>query len=216
MHRPSAPNPRPRRLVAAHLLLPVQIPALRCGMDRPAPFRELLDAFRDGEPHALDRLIPYVYADLRRVARRHLGQFGELTIDTTGLVHETYLKLAAQRVLRADDRPHFLSICGCAMRQFVLNYVRDRVAIKRGSGEAAANIDDVDVATAFDADQIVLVDQALTRLADIDADLARVFECRYFAGLTDEETAEALGRPLRSCQRDWMRARAWVRDLLET
>lgn len=175
----------------------------------------LLDDYRAGDPQALDRLLPLVYEDLRRIARRSLRKFGHTTLDTTVLVHEAYLKLHGQRVLRAEDRGHFLSICARAMRQLVLNHVRDRGTIKRGAGLRLVDIDDVEVARDPDADEIVFIDTALRQLGDIDDNLVRVFECRFFAGLTDEETAEATGRPLRSVQRDWMRARAWIRELME-
>ena len=177
---------------------------------------ELLADYRAGQPQTLEALVPLVYEDLRRIARRSLRQFGELTINTTGLVHETYLKLCGQRVLRAEDRAHFLAICARAMRQFVLNYVRDRGTDKRGAGVQPIDLADVEIAHEAEADQIVFIDAALRSLAGIDEGLVRVFECRFFAGLTDEETALATGRPLRSVQRDWMRARAWIRELLQT
>jgi RNA polymerase sigma factor (TIGR02999 family) len=184
-------------------------------MSPPPDLSRLLDDYRAGRPQALEALVPLVYDDLRRIARRSLRQFGELTLNTTGLVHETYLKLCSQQVLRATDRAHFLAICARAMRQFVLNHVRDRSAIKRGSGLQLLNLEDVEVTHEPDADQLIFIDEALRQLAQLDEDLVRVFECRFFAGMTDEETAVATARPLRSVQRDWMRARAWIRELIE-
>lgn len=184
-------------------------------MHAPSDIAALLDDYRAGRPHALELLVPLVYDDLRTIARRSLRQFGELTINTTGLVHETYLKLSSQRVLRAEDRGHFLAICARAMRQFVLNHVRNRSAEKRGSGLQLLDLDQVEVAHEPDVDYVIFVDEALNRLAQVDETLVRVFECRFFAGLTDEETSQALGRPLRSVQRDWMRARAWVREMID-
>lgn len=185
-------------------------------METSSDLGELLDAYRAGDAGALDRLIPLVYADLRRIARRNLRQFADMTLDTTGLVHETYLKLSTQRVLRAEDRGHFLAICARAMRQFVLNHVRHRQAEKRGSGLQLLALDDVDAPSEADVDQILFIDEALRQLAAIDDNLVRVFECRFFAGLSDEETALAVERPLRTVQRDWMRARAWVREMIES
>jgi RNA polymerase sigma factor (TIGR02999 family) len=176
----------------------------------------LLEDFRAGRPNALEKLVPLVYEDLRKVARRHLHKAGELTINTTGLVHETYLKMRKQRVLKANDRAHFLAICGMAMRQLVLSEVRRRSTEKRGSGSQHLELFDLQVADQADAEQILFIDMALKHLASIDENVVRVFECRFFAGLTDEETAEATGRPLRSVQRDWMRGRAWVRELIES
>ena len=175
----------------------------------------LLADFRAGRPQALERLVPLVYEDLRQVARRQLRQVGALTIDTTGLVHETYLKMRRQSSLDAADRAHFLAICGMAMRQLVLDEVRRRQAEKRGSGVRPVDIAEVEVADHADAEQLLFIDAALRQLAQVDEQLVRVFECRFFAGLTDQETAEATGRPLRSVQRDWMRGRAWVRELIE-
>jgi RNA polymerase sigma factor (TIGR02999 family) len=175
---------------------------------------QLLDAYRQGDPTALEALIPLVYDDLRKIAKRSLRQMGDLTINTTDLVHETYLKLSAQRVLSAEDRGHFLAICARAMRQFVLNHVRNRATEKRGSGLQLLNLDDVELPHETDIEHILFVDEALKKLALIDLDLVRVFECRFFAGLSDEETSQALGRPLRSIQRDWMKARGWIRELM--
>lgn len=176
----------------------------------------LLLAFREGAPGTLEALLPLIYGDLRRIAKRSLRQWDQMTLDTTGLVHETYLKLRGQQVLRAEDRPHFLAICARAMRQLVINHVRDRMALKRGAGAVVVGLDELPVGYDNHADQLVFLDQALLQLADIDEALVRVFECRYFAGMTDEETATALSRPLRSVQRDWMRARAWIRELYDT
>ncbi len=176
----------------------------------------LLEDYRAGRAGALDRLIPLIYADLRRIARRHVRQWGELTLDTTALVHEAYLKLAGQRAVSALDRVHFLAICGRAMRQFIVSYARRKHAIKRNDGIAPIGLDEPQVSIDADAEQLVLIDQALAKLASIDERLVRVFECRFFAGLSDEETMAALGRPLRSVQRDWMRARAWIKELLES
>jgi RNA polymerase sigma-70 factor, ECF subfamily len=175
----------------------------------------LLDDYRAGRPQALELLVPLVYDDLRRIAKRSRRQFGDLTLNTTSLVHETYLKLSGQRVLRAEDRAHFLAICARAMRQFVINYVRDRGTQKRGGGVQMLDLDQAEASYEPDADQILFIDAALKQLAQIDENLVRVFECRFFAGLSEEETAEATARPLRSVQRDWMRARAWVRELIE-
>jgi RNA polymerase sigma factor (TIGR02999 family) len=176
----------------------------------------LLEDYRSGRPQALELLVPLVYQDLRNIARRSLKQFGDLTINTTDLVHETYLKMSGQRVLSAKDRGHFLAICARAMRQFVLNYVRDRNADKRGAGLLLLDLDNVEVALEPDIDQILLIEAALKKLEEVDEGLVRIFECRFFAGLSEEETAEATERPLRSVQRDWMRARAWIRELIES
>jgi len=176
----------------------------------------LLDAWRAGEAGAFDRLVPLVYDDLRRIARRQLRANRGHTLDTTLLVHEAYLKIVGQTRMEARDRGHFLAICARAMRQFIVSHARMRQADKRGGPQPVAlDLDDTQLPIEAQADQLVLVDQALDRLAGISERLVRVFECRYFAGLSETETAEALEMPLRTVQRDWMRARAWLRDWLE-
>lgn len=175
----------------------------------------LLAAWRNGEAGALDRLIPLVYDDLRRIAQRHARQGRGLTLDTTALVHEAYLKMADQTRLDASDRGHLLAICARAMRQYVVSYARQRFADKRGAGAQKVTLESAPIPVEAQAEQLVLVDQALERLGEIDQRLVRVFECRYFAGLSEQETAEALELSLRTVQRDWMRARAWLRDWLD-
>ena len=190
-------------------------PSGRTPMTDTLEIAPLLDAFREGRPGALEALVPLIYEDLRRIARRSLRQWDQLTLDTTGLVHETYLKMSTQGRLGAQDRAHLLAICARAMRQLVINHVRDRMALKRGAGAAVIGLEDLQLGYDGHAEELVFLDHALNQLAGIDEALVRVFECRYFAGMTDEETATALGRPLRSVQRDWMRARAWIRELVE-
>lgn len=176
----------------------------------------LLDAYRAGEPGAFDRLLPLVYDDLRRIARRQLRADRGNTLDTTVLVHEAYLKFAEQTRMSANDRGHFLAICARAMRQFLVSHARNRQAEKRGGPRAIAlDLDSTQISIDAQADQLVLIDQALDRLGAISDRLVRIFECRYFGGLSESETAEALSVPLRTVQRDWMRARAWLREWLE-
>jgi len=177
-------------------------------------FHDLLAAYRNGEPGALDRLIPLVYDDLRRIARRHVRQWSNLTLDTTGVVHEAYLKMAKQHSLDANDQAHFMAICSQAMRQFIVSYARAKLAGKRGAAPEMVRVDDLEIPTQAEAEELLLIDQALRSLADANPRLVRVFECRFFAGFSEEETSQALGLPLRTVQRDWMRARAWLRDML--
>lgn len=184
-------------------------------MSEAPEFPQLLEAFRNGQEGALESILPLIYGDLRQIAQRSLRQWNSMTLDTTGLVHETYLKLRSQQVLRAEDRGHFLSICARAMRQLVVDHVREKMALKRGAGALVVGLDSLSIGHEDHADQLVFLDQALVQLADIDEGLVRVFECRYFAGMTDDETAGALDRPLRSIQLDWMRARARIRELCE-
>ena len=181
----------------------------------PADVTELLIAFRHGERDAFDRLLPMVYEDLRRIARRQLGYSNQQTLNTTGLVHESYLKLVDQTRVDYQDRAHFLAISARAMRQVIIGYARKRNALKRGGGEKNVTLDEGRIAIADQAERLLSLDQALERLGERNERLAKVVECRFFAGLSEEETAEALQVSLRTAQRDWMRARAWLKQELD-
>jgi RNA polymerase sigma factor (TIGR02999 family) len=173
---------------------------------------ELLHAHGRGEAGAFDRLVPLVYQDLRRLARAQLRRLrvGE-TLDTTGLVHEAYLKLVDQSRASWKDRGHFLAVSALAMRQVLVDYARQRRRAKRGGPFAREPLREDAAATLVDAGRILEIDLALQKLAGVDERLVRVFECRFFGGLTEQETAEALGLSLRTAQRDWLKARAWLR-----
>lgn len=172
----------------------------------------LLRAFRGGDRAALDRLVPLVYEDLRRIARAHVsrGPAGS-TLQATSLINEAYLRLVDQTKAHFEDREHFFAVCARAMRQIVISNARRHAAQKRGGGEAYVTWDDGVARAPEKPEWWMRLDEALDRLATRDERLARVVECRYFVGLTEEETASALGQSLRTVQRDWQRARAWLR-----
>jgi RNA polymerase sigma factor (TIGR02999 family) len=173
---------------------------------------ELLVAYRGGDRAAFEKLIPLVYQDLRRIARRQLAHGRpDQTLDTTALVHEAYIELAETSRLVVNDRGHFFAIAARAMRQIVIDYARRRSAAKRGGGTAPISLDLVQIPVAAQADVVLEIDDALRRLSELDDRLTRVFECRFFAGLSEEETAEALDLSLRTVQRDWMKSKAWLR-----
>lgn len=171
----------------------------------------LLLRWRSGDASAFDQLVPILYEDLRRLARfqRRGSPSGE-TLATTALVHEAYLRLIDERKVDWADRSHFLAIAARTMRRVIVDHLRARGAAKRGSGDRPVTLDPDRHASADDPDEILVVSQVLDRLADIDPRLVEVVECRFFAGLTEEETAEALGVSSRTVQRDWKRARAWL------
>jgi RNA polymerase sigma factor (TIGR02999 family) len=173
---------------------------------------ELLHAHGRGEQGAFDRLVPLVYQDLRRLARVQLRRLrvGE-TLDTTALVHEAYLKLVDHTRASWKDRGHFLAVSALAMRQVLVDYARQRRRAKRGGDFLREPLDEAATSAAADAARILEIDLALQRLAAVDERAARVFECRFFAGLSEQETADALGLSLRTAQRDWLKARAWLR-----
>jgi len=184
-------------------------------MNRGGNVTELLLAFRDGDRAAFDQLVPMLYDDLRKVARAQLrrGRPGA-TLDTTVLVHELYLKMADQQRLDARDRGHFLAISAHAMRQVIADYARRRTAAKRGGDSDPVPLDEAPEIADREARWLLDVDQALERLAGRDERMARVVECRFFAGFSEEETAAALETSVRTVQRDWMRARAWLKEEL--
>lgn len=183
------------------------------------PITDALVALRDGSPGAMDRLMPLVYEHLRRMAHRQLG--GEPdghTLSTTALVHEAYLRLVDQRRAQWQDRAHFFAIAAQAMRRVLIDYARRHCAARRGGLDGAAptpiSLDTVELSATERAETLIALDQALERLAQADARLARVVECRFFAGLTEEETAEALKLSVRTVARDWAVAKGWLyRDL---
>ncbi|MEZ5317172.1 MAG: ECF-type sigma factor [Vicinamibacterales bacterium] len=176
---------------------------------------ELLHAHREGRPEAFDRLLPLVYQDLRRAARsqRRRLRAGD-TLDTTALVHEAYLRLVDQTRADWKDRGHFMAVSATAMRQILIDHARERLRLKRGGDLQRADVDVDALGVADDAEQLLDLDRALTRLAAVDPRQVRVVECRYFAGLSEAETAEALGISLRTAQREWLKARAWLRQAL--
>jgi RNA polymerase sigma factor (TIGR02999 family) len=184
-------------------------------MPTPGEVTVLLRSYRAGDREAFERMVPLVYEDLRRIARRQLGRGNpDGVLQTTGLVHECYLKLVDQEEADWQDRAHFLAVAARAMRQVVVDHARRRGAAKRGSGRRQTTLDDGLIAVDAQAEWLLALDQALTRLAEREPRLARVVECRFFAGLSEEETAAALDVSLRTAQRDWMRARAWLQEEL--
>ena len=172
---------------------------------------DVLLGARDGDARAMDRLFESVYDELRRVAHAALRneQTGH-TLSTTGLVHEAYFKLVDQTRVEWHDRAHFFGVAARAMRQILVEYARRRGALKRGGQFRMVALEEGLVPADERADAVVAVDEALTRLADHDPAMARVVECRFFAGLTEEETAEATGASMRTVQRQWRRAKAWL------
>jgi RNA polymerase sigma factor (TIGR02999 family) len=161
---------------------------------------------------SLDRAVPQVYGELRRLAHRQLGREAEgHTLSTTALVHEAYLRLAGQAGAEWRDRGHFFALAATAMRRILVDHARRRRADKRGGAIRPVPLTDVDnLAVEERADLLLALDEALERLAVLDSRQARVIECRFFGGLTEEETAQAVGAGLRTVKRDWAKARAWL------
>lgn len=175
----------------------------------------LLGDLRGGDRAAFDRVWSMLYQDLRELARRQRHRPGA-TLDTTALVHETYLKLVGRDRLEIADRSHFFALAVRVMRQLLVDLAREHAAQKRGGGAVRLSLDQVAVAIEDQADVILGLDQALSRLEEFNERWARVVECRFFGGLSEQETAEILGLALRTVQRDWMKSRAWLRGQLES
>ena len=175
-----------------------------------------LAVLRRGAPEAMDRLLPLVYGDLRRMAHRQLAaEPSGHTLSTTALVHEAYLRLAEQTRAEWTDRGHFFAVAARVMRRVLVDYARRHRAERRGGAEQQrVALEDADGAGALvaaaRADELLALDEAMARLAQLDERLCRVVECRFFAGLSEGETAEALGVSQRTVSRDWTTARGWL------
>ncbi len=175
-----------------------------------AQITDLLLQLRGGDRDASDRLYSAVYQELRRMAHRQLqGERPGHTLETAGLVHETYVKLVDLDRIEWQDRAHFFRAAAGAMRRILVDYARKHRAARRGGGISPAFLDDRAPATER-SDTLVALDEALERLARLSERMSRVVECRFFGGLTEDETAEALGVTARTVQRDWAKARAWL------
>ncbi|HET7374635.1 MAG TPA: ECF-type sigma factor [Gemmatimonadaceae bacterium] len=177
--------------------------------------RETIDA-RFSSPDAaglaaLERLVPIVYDELRRLAHRHLERepTGH-TLTTTDLVHQAYLQLAGQTHTEWRNESHFMAVAAIAMRRILVDHARAHASAKRGGALRRVPIDSVDLATDERAELLVALDEALERLRLLDARQARVVECRFFAGMSEEQTADALEIAVRTVRRDWTKARSWL------
>jgi RNA polymerase sigma factor (TIGR02999 family) len=176
----------------------------------------LLVAVRGGEAGAVDELFGVLYPDLRQLAHSRLRRSGQLTLlDTTGLVHEAYLRLFQAGSLEAVDRSQFMAYAARVMRSVVVDFVRRRSADRRGGDVVHVDIDDQAAAVSDPRErEVVRIDEALEELATIDERLVRVVEMRYFAGMTEEQVAEVLGLSRRSVARDWEKARLFLATVL--
>jgi RNA polymerase sigma factor (TIGR02999 family) len=177
----------------------------------------LLLAWRAGDPAALDRLLPVVYSELRNLAhgRMRAESPGLPTLQTTALIHETYVRLVDGARVDWQNRTHFYAVCARVMRRILVDRARARRADKRGGEERPIELGDWQGAVPARDAEVLALHEALERLAAADARLAEIVELRYFGGLTVEETAEALGLSRGTVVRDWQVARRWLRHELE-
>jgi RNA polymerase sigma factor (TIGR02999 family) len=175
----------------------------------------LLEAVGRSERGAMDELVRVIYPDLRRIAHFHLvKERPGHTLNTTAIVHEAYLRLAAGRP-NWSDRRHFLRAASAVMRHLLVDHARQRDAAKRGGGLQSMTLTDAGPATEDDSVAVIALDDALKELARIDPRLEQVMECRYFAGLSVGETAEALGMSERTVEREVLRAKGYLRQALQ-
>jgi RNA polymerase sigma factor (TIGR02999 family) len=182
----------------------------------PGEVTQWLERWRAGDAEALDRIVPLVYNALRQVARGQLrGEVRQpVTLSPTVLVHETYLRLLQQRQIQAVDRGSFLAIAGLTMRRILVDHARRRRRLKRGEGVPLTSLDaddDVPLLSETEVDEVLAIDTALERLAAADPRAVRIVELRVFTGLTLEETARALDLSVKTVQRSWVAARAYLR-----
>jgi RNA polymerase sigma factor (TIGR02999 family) len=169
------------------------------------------EAPESGHAGAPAALFALVYDELHRMAHRHLRHERDgHTLATTDLVHEAWLRFPPDRDGGAMDRARFFAIASAAMRRVLIDHARRHQAARRGGGVRAITLDDAQVAATESSAELVALDDALTRLAALDERLAQVVECRYFGGLTEDETASALGVTARTVRRDWVKAKAWL------
>ncbi len=178
-----------------------------------AEITRLLDEVGSGRREALDELLPLVYDELRKIAGQHLrNERDDHTLNATALVHEAYIKLVDQRRVEWQNRAHFYAIASMAMRRILVSYARARGREKRGGGVHPLELDELGAVMSDDrAEEIVDIDQALEELAGINARAARVVECRFFGGLSIEETAAALDIAPMTVKRDWLMAKTWLK-----
>lgn len=173
----------------------------------------LLAAIRYGDAGAESRLVGLVYKDLRAIAQRHMRRERlDHTLQPTALVNETYLRLTASRSMDWKDRAHFFATASAVMRRVLVDHARRRGAGKRAEARQKIELEDFMATTSPQIDQLILLDQALTKLSEWGPRQARLVEMIYFGGLTEKEAAEVLQISVRTVKRDWSAARAWLQS----
>ncbi|HYE16264.1 MAG TPA: sigma-70 family RNA polymerase sigma factor [Pyrinomonadaceae bacterium] len=184
----------------------------------PPEVTQLLKSWSDGDRSALEQLLPLVYRELHTLASRYLRrERSDHTLQATALVNEAYLKLIDQKEVRWQNRAHFFGVAAQAMRRILVDHARGHMAAKRGSGGVKLSIEDNEAAivSSEKAEEMVALDEALTRLAEVDPQKSRIVELRFFGGLSIEETAEVLGIGTATVIRQWRMARAWLFDQVQ-
>jgi RNA polymerase sigma factor (TIGR02999 family) len=175
----------------------------------------LLDAVDRGEPGALGELVEAVYPELKRLAHFQFSREAHgHTLNTTAIVHEAFVRMASGKG-RWKNGKHFLRAASTVMRHLLVDHARRKRAEKRGAGDAPLALDEERIGSVDDSLAVLALDNALKDIAEIDPRLEKIIECRYFAGLTVQETAEALDMAVRTVERDWQRAKGYLLEMLE-
>lgn len=166
---------------------------------------------KSGDPRANESLIALVYTELHALAQRHMrNERPDHTLQPTALVHETYLRLVRQGLGQFQDRAHLFATAATVMRRVLVDHARQRCAAKRGGARQRVELDDILAAANPRLDELLILDEALNKLSEWDADQARLVEMMYFGGLTEEEAASVLGISVRTAKRQWRAARVWL------
>lgn len=172
---------------------------------------QYLQDWKNGNSSALDEILPHVYDELRRIARRYRAkERGEHTLQTTEIINEAYLKLLNQKDKDWQDRSHFFAVASRVMRNLLVDYARTKNYQKRGNGAEKVSLEDVALFTPEPDEKIIALDDALNRLAKFDERKSRLVELRYFGGLSAQETADVLGVSEITVKREWLKAKAWL------
>lgn len=172
---------------------------------------ELLSALANGSPNAAEKLMPCVYDELKRLARTYMRrERSDHTLQTTALVHEAYLRLVRQKAVHWQGRSHFFGIAAQLMRRVLVDHARGHLRQKRGGPAVVLPLDETLVFSPEHSEELLRLDEALGRLAKLDARQSRIVELRFFGGMSVEETAEYLGISPKTVKRDWAVAKAWL------
>lgn len=202
----------PALLAGMQAVIMGQIPGVAMGAE-PEEITALLRRLRQGDEVAAEELWRLVYEELRRIARAYMRKEAPgRTLQTTALVHEAWLRLADQTQVDWQDRTHFYRVAAQMMRRVLVDHARARLADKRGAGATKVSLEWVEIEpTPQKLEEVLAVDEVLSRLSEFDQQQARIAEMRYFAGMTVDETATALGLSSRTVDREWALASAWLR-----
>lgn len=169
-----------------------------------------------GDRESQDRLWQLTYAELHQIAQRHLlGERPDHTLSATALVHEAYMRLVGQRDIDWQDRAHFFGVASKVCRRILVDHARRRLAQKRGGARGRVTLDSNMIAVNSQSDELLALNEALERLSQLNERLSQIVECRYFGGLSEEQTAEVLDISVRTVRRDWVKAKGWLYTQLQ-